>query len=95
MKILTRIYDGWKPRKKATAMAIYEPADASALIALQRGDASPEQQQRALGWIITQASGMYEFNYFGDERDTSFALGRAFVGQQIIGIINGTVTKEK
>lgn len=64
-----------------------EPADTTALQALQRGEADPEQQKRALDWIITKASGMYEFSYFtghDGQRNTDFALGRAYVGQQIV-----------
>jgi len=74
------------PRKKATAIGHAEPADISALQALERGDADEFQQRRALSWIVYQASGMYEFNYWpNSERDTAFALGRQFVGQQIVG----------
>ena len=64
--------------------APYEYADAAAIQGLLRGDATPDQQQRALKWIIEQCSGMYEFNYYPSDRDTAFALGRGFVGQQIV-----------
>jgi hypothetical protein len=62
----------------------YDLADASAIQALLRGEAEPEQQMRALRWIIEQASGTYEFHFYPDERSTSFSLGRGFVGQQIV-----------
>lgn len=65
----------------------YELADATALQALQRGDAEPFQQQRALKWLIEQAAGTYEFQYYPSDRDTSFALGRAFVGQQVVKLL--------
>ena len=94
MNILKKWKD-WKARKKATAFAHYEKADAAALQALYNGEAEPEQQKRALSWIVHQASGMYEFNYFGSERDTSFALGRSFVGQQIIGVIKQHTPSER
>ena len=64
--------------------ARYDIADASAIQALQDGTATPEQQQRALKWVILAASGMYDFHYYASARDTDFALGRAFVGQQIV-----------
>ena len=56
--------------------------------ALADGNASPRQQQKVLEWIITEASraagpGHYQSN----DRDTAFALGRAFVGQQIVGVL--------
>lgn len=65
----------------------YELADATAFQALQRGDADVHQQQRALKWLIEQAAGTYEFNYYPSERDTAFALGRAFVGQQVVKLL--------
>jgi hypothetical protein len=62
----------------------YELADVSAVQALARGEATPEQQQRALRWVIERAAGAYEFNYYPTDRDTAFALGRSFVGQQLV-----------
>lgn len=64
--------------------APYDLADASAIQALIRGEAEPHQQQRALKWIIEQAAGTYEFNFYPSDRETAFALGRGFVGQQIV-----------
>jgi hypothetical protein len=82
------------PPKKAPTRAIgpfipppYELGDATAFQALERGEAEPYQQQRALKWLIEQAAGTYEFNYYPSDRDTSFALGRAFVGQQVIKLL--------
>lgn len=65
----------------------YELADASALQALQRGEATPDQQRRALDWLIKVGAGAYEFHYYPSDRDTAFALGRAFVGQQIVKLL--------
>jgi hypothetical protein len=64
--------------------APYTLADAGAIQALQRGDATADQQQRALAWLIKQAAGTYEFQFYPSDRETAFALGRAFVGQQIV-----------
>lgn len=64
--------------------ALYDIADASAIQALMRGEADAYQQQRAMKWIIEQAAGTYEFQYYPSERDTAFALGRGFVGQQVV-----------
>ena len=64
--------------------AEYELADADAIQALIRGDANEDQQERALKWVVEQAAGTYQFHYYSSERDTAFALGRAFVGQQIV-----------
>lgn len=68
-----------------------EEADAAALQALARGMASTDQQKRALAWIIEKAAATYDFPYrpgsVEGERDTLIALGRMFVGQQIVGLL--------
>lgn len=73
----------------------YDLADVSAVQALARGDATPDQQQRALRWIIERAAGSYEFNYYPSDRDTAFALGRAFVGQQLVKLTKLSVSDLK
>lgn len=73
----------------------YELADISAVQALARGDATPEQQQRVLKWVIERAAGAYEFNYYPTDRDTAFALGRSFVGQQLVKLTNLSVADIK
>ena len=68
--------------------APYEKADASAIQALSRGLADPEQQQRALKWIIEGAAMCYGMSFIpgGEDgrRDSDFAEGRRYVGQQIV-----------
>lgn len=64
--------------------APYDLADASAIQALLRGEANGDQQVRALKWIIERAAGAYEFQFYPSDRETAFALGRGFVGQQIV-----------
>lgn len=68
-----------------------EPADAAAIQALNRGNATPEQQKRGIAWIIEKASGTYDTSYregaVDAERATIFAEGRRFVGNLIIGVI--------
>jgi hypothetical protein len=71
----------------------YIAADALAIQALVEGTAEPQQQKRAIDWIVMQASGMYEFNYYKTDRDTSFGLGRAFVGQQIVKLMKINTSK--
>lgn len=75
----------------------YELADATAIKHLADGTASAGEQQRALKWIIENASGAYEMSYrpTGD-RDTCFAEGRRFVGLQIVKMLklNTTVLKK-
>lgn len=69
----------WKPPK-------YEAADTAALQALAKGNATSEQQKRAIDWIVMHACGTYDFSYRPgtNDRDTNIALGRQFVGQQIV-----------
>ena len=67
--------------------AKWDDADVLALQALQLGEASEAQQKRALKWLIEIAAGTYEFHYYPSERDTAFALGRAFVGQQVVKLL--------
>lgn len=68
-----------------------EPAKLTDLIihaihALADGNASPHQQKKALEWIISEAS-LVTVTYQEVQREQDFSLGRAFVGQQLIGIL--------
>lgn len=71
----------WLPAK-------YEDADIYAIRALAAGTANEGQQKRALDWIINRAAMTYDqpFRPGGAEgaRETDFAAGRMFVGQQIV-----------
>lgn len=68
----------WKPPQ-------YEEADAHAFRALHAGTATPEQQRRALDFIIDSLAGTYDLSYRpSSDRDTAFAEGRRFVGLQIV-----------
>lgn len=67
----------------------FEAADIEALRALERGDCPAHLQKRALDWIIRKAAGTYELSFSpDDERLTSFAEGRRFVGLQMIKLLN-------
>lgn len=84
------------PRKRAVPPPVEAPApcdeaDEYALRALQTGTATSDQQRRALKWIVEQAAGSYDqpFRPGADgDRDTAFACGRMFVGQQIVHLLN-------
>lgn len=67
--------------------AKYDANHAAAFQALQRGDATEHQQQQALKWLIEQAAGTYQFHYYPSDRDTTFALGKAFVGQSVVKLL--------
>lgn len=68
--------------------AEWEPADASALQALSRGDATPEQQRRALDWVVTRAAMTYDETFVPGQGDVSdFLAGRRNVGTQIVKLL--------
>ena len=74
--------------------AEYIPADATAMQALAAGTANPEQQKRAIRWIIENAAGTYDMSYrpgTEGERDTAFAEGRRYVGNQIVKLLKISV----
>lgn len=59
-----------------------------ALQALHKGEASPEQQKKALDLIITELSAYYGLSYNPNSpRDTDFAEGKRFVGAQIVKLV--------
>lgn len=71
----------------------YTSADAHALRALQAGNASPHQQQRALNYVVNVLCGTYDMPYRPEARDTDFALGKMKVGQDIVWLLNTAKTK--
>ena len=61
-------------------------AVALAVRALRDGVAEAGQQKLALNWIVSEACGKKHFPYRSSDRDTTFALGRYFVAEQIVGL---------
>lgn len=62
---------------------------------LQKGTASPEQQKNAIDFLIKFGCRTYDTDWFPDERVSSFAAGRRYVGQQIVRFINLKIGKLK
>lgn len=78
-----------KPKREPWHPAQWELADASAIQALSRGDASPEQQRRALQWIITAAAMTYDETFTPGQSDVSdFLQGRRSVGLQVVKLLH-------
>ena len=89
------------PRRKSARQAVedhapwkppaYDNADAAAIQALVKGNATADQQKRAIDWIVTKACGTYDFPYRpgaqDGDRDTCIAIGKMFVGQQIVKLM--------
>jgi len=72
----------WKPSH-------WDIPDAAAFQALQRGDATEDQQRRALKYLIEMLCGTYDLPYRpASPRDTDFALGKMWVGQQIVKLLH-------
>ncbi len=72
----------------ASAANDWELADASALKALHAGTADAHQQRRALDWILKSACGLPDWPYVvGDPDQTHIHLGRQYVGQLIMKLI--------
>lgn len=73
----------WKP-------APYDEPDMMAMKALAAGVANEHQQKRVLKWIVEAACATYDQPYRPgvNGRDTDFACGRMFVGQQIVKLVN-------
>lgn len=67
--------------------AKYDIVDMAAIQAVMSGVATPEQQQRAITWIVHDVCGTYEFEYRTEPRDHAFASGRRFVGLQIVKML--------
>lgn len=79
----------WKP-------PYYEIEDAGAIQALLRGDAQAHQQQRALAYIIETLCGTYDMSFRPNgDRDTCFAEGKRFVGNQLVKLAKLNLSKLK
>lgn len=77
------------PKNPAFFLCAWEVADISAVQALERGDASPEQQKRALNWIIRSAAATYDNTFFPGQPDASaFSAGRRFVGLELVKLLH-------
>jgi hypothetical protein len=67
--------------------AKWEHADVAAIQALVRGNATPDQQTRAITYIVNDICGTYDLEYRTDARDHAFGSGRRFAGLQIVKMI--------
>ncbi len=67
----------------------FTEAEALAIKSLATGTANEGQQRTALAWIINRCAGTYDLTYFpASARDSDFAAGKRWVGQQIVGLVN-------
>lgn len=78
------------PRKAPPpwATAPWEIADVAAVQALNRGEATPDQQVRALKWVIEGAAQVGEDPFVpGHTEVMQYIVGRQSVGKQIIKLL--------
>lgn len=70
---------------KPTESYRFTLAEASAVQAMVRGEASADQQLRVLDLVINKLARTYDLSYRPDsDRDTAFAEGGRFVGLQLV-----------
>lgn len=73
-------------------MAPFEPADATAVQAVFEGQASDEQQRRAMRWILNGACRIHEISFHPENtRLSDFNEGQRFVGKQIAELLRTDV----
>lgn len=66
---------------------------AYAMQALYRGEATAEQQKKAIDWIVGVASDAYGYGYISEKPyDTAFLNGRQAVGKNVIELANADIT---
>jgi hypothetical protein len=84
-----------KPKADPSARPDHTIFLVGALRAVRDGRANQRQQQAAMDFIINGICGTYDqaFRPGSNDRSTTFALGKQFVGQSIIFFLNTEVTK--
>ena len=86
-----------KERTSAPWMpADYTLAIPTAIQALMSGTAEEHQQQLAMKWIIETLCGTYDMSFRADNiRETDFAEGKRYVGNQIVKLSKLNVSRLK
>lgn len=86
-----KLFEPWAPPKP-------ELPDVVALKALAQGNATSDQQTRALKFIVEKIAGTYEEVYCpgaDGDRNTAYALGKRRVGTYIVSLLNADIRKFK
>lgn len=89
-----KVHKPWVPKKDPWLSPDYDDRVIYAVRAFANGTASPAQQAIVWRWIayITEVDGLpYRAGTEG-QRDTDFALGKMFVGQQIRKMLHPELT---
>ena len=84
------------PRVDPRDEPLYLIEDILAVKAVANGNASTEQQKRAMRYIIEAVSGYYDISYRPELADgTLIAEGKRIVGAHLVGMINTSLKKTK
>ena len=84
-------YDSWVPKEKPWLPPDYDDRVVYAVRALSQGNANQGQQAIIMRWIryITEFEGSaFRPGGADGDRDTNFALGKQFVGQQFFKMLH-------
>lgn len=85
-----RLFKDIEPKSNPLDRPDYTEADVQAIRALAVGAATPDQQKRALRWMI-MAFGTYDVSFrrggLNAQRDTDFAQGKQYAGQILVWMI--------
>lgn len=85
-----------RPKNEPWLPVTYEKADAAAIQALRRGDATADQQLRAIEFIVSTVCARHDMSFRpgpGGDRETAFAEGRRYVGNQIVKLATMPLSK--
>ena len=81
--------------RPASLPAAWDIPEAAAVQALAHGTATPDQQRRALEWIVNSACGTYDEDYRSNDREHAFVSGRRNIGLQIVKLTKLNLGKLK
>lgn len=70
-------------------------AEIRALKSLRNGTATEREQVLALDYILAVLSNRAGNQFYPTDRESCFAMGRKFVGDQIVAAINAPLTTEE
>jgi hypothetical protein len=77
---------------------LYDEHVQRAIRAWEAGNASEGQQKIAFAWVVNTAAATYDQPFRPGEdgdRETAFACGRMFVGQQIVKMLKAPIVEKK
>lgn len=80
----------WEPDQKWLTV---NKENIRAIKAVWDGKANDAQQVMAISFILDGLCNRAGNQFYADERETTFALGKKFIGDQIVGAINAKLGK--